>query len=230
MRYYGVRALLSVDAADQAGPMIAGLPGPGVARVASAIVQAVLALRDDRVLDAAREVATAAVAEVDDSWDDVRPDVLELAAVVASRCQDHQRALVLAGAAEHCRERNGVAYRWRDQQRWLDDALAGATAQLGADETGAALARGAVLDIDEAMGIVRRGAGERRRPASGWDSLTPAEHQVCDLLADGLTNPQIAERLLMSRATVKTHISHCLTKLGMSTRSEIAAEVVRRGR
>ncbi len=76
-----------------------------------------------------------------------------------------------------------------------------------------------------------RPARQRRTqaPGHGWDSLTPTELQVVDLVAQGLTNPQIAERLLMSRATVKTHVSHCLTKLGMATRSEIAAEATRRG-
>ena len=43
----------------------------------------------------------------------------------------------------------------------------------------------------------------------------------------GHTNPEIAETLLMARSTVKTHVSHCLTKLGVSTRTELAAEAAR---
>ncbi len=40
-----------------------------------------------------------------------------------------------------------------------------------------------------------------KRPSPGWNALTPTEQQVVALAADGLTNPQIAERLLMGRAT-----------------------------
>ncbi len=80
----------------------------------------------------------------------------------------------------------------------------------------------------DALAYARRGSGDRKRPAAGWDALTPTELQVVDLVAHGLTNPQIADRLMMRRATVKTHVSHCLAKLGMATRSEIAAETARR--
>ena len=41
-------------------------------------------------------------------------------------------------------------------------------------------------------------------------------------MAQGLTNPQVAERLIMSRATVKTHVSHCFTKPGITNRTELA--------
>ena len=49
------------------------------------------------------------------------------------------------------------------------------------------------------------------------------------LVAEGLTSPQIAERLLMGRATVKTHHDHVFAKTGIHTRTELAAEHVRRG-
>ena len=62
----------------------------------------------------------------------------------------------------------------------------------------------------------------------GWASLTPTELQVVDLVAEGLTNPQIAERLFMGRATVKTHLEHVFTKLGVHTRAELAAQAARR--
>jgi non-specific serine/threonine protein kinase len=51
---------------------------------------------------------------------------------------------------------------------------------------------------------------------------------VVTLVAEGLTNPQIAERLLMGRATVKSHLEHVFTKLDIHTRAELAAEVARR--
>ena len=71
-------------------------------------------------------------------------------------------------------------------------------------------------------------AASAERPSHGWAALTPTELQVVALVADGLTNPQIAERLLMGRATVKTHLDHVFTKTGLHSRTELAAEYVRR--
>jgi DNA-binding NarL/FixJ family response regulator len=74
-----------------------------------------------------------------------------------------------------------------------------------------------------AAGLRRGRRGRRRRPASGWEALTPSERRVAELAAEGLTNPQIAERLVVSRHTVATHVSHALAKLGLRSRHELAA-------
>ena len=92
----------------------------------------------------------------------------------------------------------------------------------------AAAAEGATLDWQEAATYAARARGERKRPSHGWAALTPTEQQVVALVADGLTNPQIAERLLMGRATVKTHLDHVFAKTGLHSRTELAAEFVRR--
>jgi DNA-binding CsgD family transcriptional regulator len=52
---------------------------------------------------------------------------------------------------------------------------------------------------------------------------------VVKLVAEGLTNPEIGERLFIGRGTVKTHIAHAFAKLGVSTRTELAAQAIRRG-
>ena len=52
--------------------------------------------------------------------------------------------------------------------------------------------------------------------------------KVAELVGEGLTNPQIAERMFIARGTVKVHLGHIFTKLTVSTRSELAAEVARR--
>jgi predicted ATPase/DNA-binding CsgD family transcriptional regulator len=85
--------------------------------------------------------------------------------------------------------------------------------------------RGARLSIEEAALMARRGRGPRRRPAFGWPSLTPAERDVADLVAAGLTNPEIAARLGVSAGTVKDHVSSVLRKLGVRTRAKLAATV-----
>ena len=74
----------------------------------------------------------------------------------------------------------------------------------------------------------RRGVGgPRRRPATGWDALTDTELKVVRLVAERLTNPEIAERMFISRRTVQTHVSHALAKAGVATRRELAAEAAR---
>ena len=70
--------------------------------------------------------------------------------------------------------------------------------------------------------------GSRGRPRSGWDSLTPTEHSVAGLVAEGLSNPQIGERLYISSRTVQTHLAHVFAKLDISARAQLAAEVTRR--
>jgi DNA-binding CsgD family transcriptional regulator len=83
--------------------------------------------------------------------------------------------------------------------------------------------------LDEAIEWVRRARGSRKRPSGGWEALTPTELRVVELVAEGLTNPQVAERMFISRATVKAHLGHIFHKLDVSSRSELAAAAARRG-
>jgi DNA-binding CsgD family transcriptional regulator/tetratricopeptide (TPR) repeat protein len=80
-----------------------------------------------------------------------------------------------------------------------------------------------------ALGVRRGVSGPRRRPPSGWEALTETELTVVRLVAERLTNPEIAERMFISRRTVQTHVSHALAKVGVATRRELAAEAARRG-
>jgi DNA-binding CsgD family transcriptional regulator len=69
-----------------------------------------------------------------------------------------------------------------------------------------------------------RPAGSRPpRPALGWPSLTEAELPVVRLAAEGHTNADIAARLCLSRYTVETHLKHVFAKLGVESRTELAA-------
>lgn len=82
--------------------------------------------------------------------------------------------------------------------------------------------------MDEAIGWARRARGSRKRPASGWESLTPTEAQVVELVAQGLTNPEVGARMFISRATVKVHLAHVFRKLNVGNRAELTAQAVRR--
>jgi DNA-binding CsgD family transcriptional regulator len=76
------------------------------------------------------------------------------------------------------------------------------------------------------------GAAPRRirrdAAASGWESLTARETEVAALVAEGLTNPQIAERLVVSRHTIESHLKRIFLKVGATSRSQLAAEALRR--
>ena len=90
------------------------------------------------------------------------------------------------------------------------------------DETRAlAAAAGAATLVDDAERLARSfGPG---RPADPWHPLSEREYEVARLVADGLTNRQIAQRLVVSPKTISAHVTHILTKLGAGRRAEIAA-------
>lgn len=83
------------------------------------------------------------------------------------------------------------------------------------------------MSIEEAIAYAQRGRGERKRPPSGWASLTPAELDVVRLVAEGLTNKDVAARLFVSPRTVQSHLAHVFAKLGVTTRTQLAQEAAR---
>ncbi|MGC9666272.1 ATP-binding protein [Planosporangium sp. 12N6] len=77
---------------------------------------------------------------------------------------------------------------------------------------------------------IRWGArGPRRRPAHGWAALSPTEVTIARLVAQGMSNPDIAGELLLSRRTVQSHVSSILGKLKAHSRVDIAREVLDHG-
>ena len=75
-----------------------------------------------------------------------------------------------------------------------------------------------------AHGIRRGPHAKHRRARSGWDSLTATEIKIAAFVEEGLSNPEIAARLLLSRRTIATHVSHILKKLDVNSRTDIARE------
>jgi DNA-binding CsgD family transcriptional regulator/tetratricopeptide (TPR) repeat protein len=78
--------------------------------------------------------------------------------------------------------------------------------------------------VFRAHGIRRGPHSKHRRAHSGWDSLTPTEIKIAAYVEEGLSNPEIAARLMLSRRTIATHVSHILKKLGVHSRTDIARE------
>ena len=74
----------------------------------------------------------------------------------------------------------------------------------------------------------RLGRRVRKRPAAavGLSSLTEREQEIATLVAEGWTNRQIATRLFISEKTVETHVSHILAKVGVQTRTGLAARLM----
>jgi DNA-binding CsgD family transcriptional regulator len=77
------------------------------------------------------------------------------------------------------------------------------------------------------LGVRRGRRVTHRRAQSGWQSLTPSERAVVDLVAEGLSNPQIGQRLYVSRRTVQAHLAHVFAKLHLTSRAQLAAEAAR---
>jgi DNA-binding NarL/FixJ family response regulator len=108
------------------------------------------------------------------------------------------------------------------------------------DHAGRALdlaARGGALRTEqEALRELRRlgrrvGRGGARRPlgASGLASLSAREREIADLVAAGHTNREIAARIFLSEKTVEAHLSHIFSKLGVTSRTAVAAVAIAGG-
>ncbi|HVB41118.1 MAG TPA: AAA family ATPase [Streptosporangiaceae bacterium] len=93
---------------------------------------------------------------------------------------------------------------------------------------GAAADAARVQATFRAHGIRRGPRAKHRQARSGWDSLTPTETKVAALVEGGLSNPEIASKLFLSRRTVATHVSHILKKLDVHSRTDIAREAALR--
>jgi DNA-binding CsgD family transcriptional regulator/tetratricopeptide (TPR) repeat protein len=157
------------------------------------------------------------------------PESLDLLAQVAAGLQSYTEAARLVGAAERARSDLAVV-RWAPDAPAYRELAELIEEQMGSEAYDAARAEGAAMSLDEAIVWVRRGRGSRKRPSGGWEALTPTELRVVELVSEGLTNPQVAERMFISRATVKAHLAHIFQKLDLGSRSELAAVAARRGR
>lgn len=131
-------------------------------------------------------------------------------------------------AADALRAAIGLATRPIDDEP-RERHLALATDALGPETFAHHWAEAENLSLGEVVEYVSRARGERKRPTAGWASLTPTEVRTVALVAAGLTNPQIAERMFIARGTVKVHLSHVFAKLGVATRAELATQATKRG-
>ena len=159
-----------------------------------------------------------------------RPDVvaaIEQLGCIAASVDSGAEALRCFGAAHAARADIGLATP-APVVDTIESWRATFVGMLRADAVEEYWGEGAALGLDEVVEYVSRARGERKRPSAGWASLTPTERRVVDLVSEGLTNPQIAEKMFVARGTVKVHVSHIFAKLGLSNRAELAALATRR--
>lgn len=151
-----------------------------------------------------------------------------LAWVAASSGRLERAALLLGASASLWQELGNALYpHWQPHHEASDaaarDGLGEARYQACWEE-GFALPRGAVV----AAALEERLPDDGRTPAVAAEDafeLTGRELEVARLVADGLSNPDIASTLFVSRATVKTHVSHILKKLALDSRVQLATWV-----
>lgn len=191
-----------------------------------------LALREDSEDKAA--TAQAALREsigLYDSIDEVTelPAVLDaFALLIQSRAGQPQRATRLLAAAEALRRRTGVTVAHEHWDR-VESAVTELRRQLGWTVFATAWVEGLRLRPDamaaEALAAVEPGRTDERTEGA---ALTPRQLQVALLVAEGMTNRQIAQQLRIAEWTVVNHVRNVMRKLGCTSRVQVAWAVGRR--
>ena len=178
-------------------------------------------------------------ADAAQAWVDQLAPVLTARAIPGTLpAIDHARGLVLLARGEVSAAHQvleAASGAWRARHRFWEGAWArvdlaaaaahlrrrGEVALLASEVCDLAAAAGATTLADAADRLAA--SSGRARQADPWYPLSAREFEVAELVAAGLTNRQIGERLVVAPKTVSAHITHILGKLGAARRAEIAA-------
>jgi DNA-binding CsgD family transcriptional regulator len=190
------------------------------------MVRARIGFADGRREEAERDARDALACADDCGAHLAVPDTLEALAGLIAEGGDHDESARLFGAAAAIRHRMG-AVRFKIYDTSYRTSVEKLRNLMADDDFEAAWAEGSAMSVQEAIAYALRGRGERKRPSTGWESLTPAEHDVVRLVTEGLTNKDVAARLFISPRTVQAHLAHVFAKLGVTSRMQLAQEASR---
>ncbi len=135
---------------------------------------------------------------------------------------DLDEALRLAAVADTIRSTMGHP-RPPDDARSHAQLVARIRTEIGTAEFEEIWQRGQGSDPDLVLHALVRGRGPRGAGEGVHGLLTPTEVEVSALVGQGLSNPEIADRLYMSRSTVKAHLAHVYAKLGVPNRTALTS-------
>ncbi|WP_063043840.1 protein kinase domain-containing protein [Nocardia pseudovaccinii] len=153
---------------------------------------------------------------------------VSLEALAWTVCSDDaERAAVLMGAAQELdRSVGDVASIVPIMRQHHDESARLTRSALGSRGFESALRHGQAMSMDEAVAYALGEQPPDKKLTSGpFAELTKRERQVADRIAQGRTNKQIAAELVISQRTAEGHVEHILTKLGFTSRAQIAAWV-----
>jgi non-specific serine/threonine protein kinase len=230
-----LRALLAITQGDPAGAI--EILGPRIAsaksqddpaRMARYLESLANAQLDLGQVDEAAESwnASLSVFSVVNDWFGIIWSLIGLSLVAAARGQD-DRALRLAGAADRLsREYSLTTWSFRNQQ--LEDARKQAH-----DRTrgrgDAAWTEGQAMTTAEALEYALAGDAPRAEGLADEGLLSRREREVVTMVASGMTNKEIAQRLFIAERTAEGHVERIRNKLGVRSRTEVATWAVAHG-
>lgn len=175
-------------------------------------------LKADRLVEATRRLADRTPEDQDMSAAAehvrglLRQDPLVLEQAAARYSTEHARACALEDAGN----------AWAEQGQPSDAAARLREAHDLYERLGAADGMARVRSCLRTVGIRLRHWKQTDRPAFGWGSLTDTERRITDLVAQGLSNREVASRVFLSAHTVAFHLRHVFWKLGVTSRVELA--------
>ncbi|MFI7640399.1 ATP-binding protein [Nonomuraea sp. NPDC049400] len=155
---------------------------------------------------------------------------VEVLAWIAASQGRHQRAARLLGILETMWSSSGAPLSgYGHLARYHEECQAVIRQALGEAAFEAAVRRGARIPLEEALAYALQ-EGRAEPAAEGETPLTRRETEIAELVAQGMTNKEIAASLVIAQRTAEGHIEHILTKLGFNSRSQIAVWVGERAR
>ncbi|MFI6367445.1 ATP-binding protein [Nocardia sp. NPDC050630] len=153
----------------------------------------------------------------------VAPDIEAL----AWTADNGERAAVLMGAAEALlRSATGVTTFFNELSHYHDECERKVRRALGDRRFDAAYRRGQTMGLSTAVSYALGEPPPATTPHDSGMTLTKRELEVAHLVAQGLTNKQIAAKLVLSQRTAQHHVEHILSKLGFTSRTQIATWIV----